>query len=419
LKGDPEPIANEDKLAADIAAAQARLYGDDPGDAERRLAALTAMAPANPSLHADLAAVYDARGWPRRAAEELRIARAQRPHDADIETAAAENQLERREWSSAATAAEDLATRFPEALSVQRLRRAVELHDRRELEISADNAFRSATSVAGGGGQAVEARLYSAPIASNWRVFGSERFGSQRIPEGRAVASVTGAGLEYRGPDLTVTTSAGVASFAGTHRPAVDIAADWALDDHWGLAGEAAAFSPDTPLRALKHGITADGGSISLAWRDSESRNARVAGEGLRFSDGNTRLSLAGQWQERLLAMPHFRLTGIVDLATSSNTRGDAPYFNPRHDLLGSAGLAAEQILHRRYEFTWSHGAAVSAGAYLEQGFGIGPVFSLHYEHRLRHDDFEGALGITFAHQPFDGRPENSLAVTFKLDWKF
>jgi len=419
LKGLAEPLPNPDKLDADLAAANARLYADDLAEAERRLKAMTDLAPANITPRTALANVYEARGWPRRAMEELDIAAAQKPADAAVEAGRARAALALRDWRQADARIAELARRQPENLSVQRLQRDWRAHERAELSVTVEQAFRDSTNVAGGGGTAVAARVHSPPIAHDWRIFAGDRYVHEQLPEGRISQHLYSAGAEYRGVDLTASGELRYANYDSEHVGG-RLAATWRLDDYWSLGGVGEIFSGNTPLRALKNGTTADEIEISLGFRASESRALRLVGQVLPFSDGNVRTALGGHWVERLVTAPTYRLDGTLDISVSHGTRTNTPYYSPRNDALGTLGLSGAQILYRRYELSYEHRLIGTAGPYWEQNFGTGTAWSTRYEHRLRHGEtVEGKIGIGFARQPYDGTEENSVAITADLVWRF
>jgi biofilm PGA synthesis protein PgaA len=417
-RGSRVPIPNEDKLSADIAAANARYYADNLAEAERRLSELAEAAPANVPVRTALGTVYAARGWPRRAREELEIANAEKPHDPGIEVALANVGFALHDWRSAAAAATDLGRRFPEDGSVQRLRRQLEIHDRPELDLAVDRAFRSATSIAGGSGLAFDATLYSAPIDFDWRAYVGERTAHERLREGNITEHVYTGGLEYRAGDLTALAEARLASY-GIQQGGGRIAASWSFNDHWEAGGAAEIFAADTPLRALRNGITADAVSGHVTWRQDETRYLALNSEILRFSDDNLRVGVSLHGEERLYTAPHLRLDAVGDLGTSHNTQSNEPFFNPRQDLLAAPGLSGTQILYRRYDFTWEHHLVGTAGPYWEKNFGTGFVWGTRYEHRIRSGDvIEAALGLGFSRQPYDGAYEDDIAITFRLTWR-
>ena len=418
LKGSPEPVANPDKLAADVAAANARLYAGELAEADRRFSAMSARAPNNTELLADLAETYEARGWPRRADATLQIARAQRAADAEIDIAQAQDDFDLQEWPEFEAATSDLARRLPENTEVQRLQRQADLRQRAELRLFAERVWTSPTNINGGNGLATGLQLFSPPVAEYWRVFAAWDVAHQRLPEGNYTERTYGTGVDYAGPLFDASAEAR-ATQDGTDHGGGKLALTWRADDQWRLGAAGEIFSTDTPLRALKNGISADSGTLTADWRESESRDAKAFLEQAPFSDGNERTNLGFVWRERLFTAPHLSIDGLGDLGASRNTRSDAPYYNPRNDALGTAGLAARQILLRRYAFSWEHGVTLAAGPYWERDFATSFAWSARYEQSIETDGLRVASGLGFGRQTYDGVYQNAVTLDLHLAWKF
>jgi len=160
---------------------------------------------------------------------------------------------------------------------------------------------------------------------------------------------------------------------------------------------------------------------VSAAYRVSESREFELTAEGMSFSDGNRRASLAGRYTERLLTAPYWSVDGILGLAGSGNSAdADRRYYNPPVDASASAGLAITHSLYRRYEVSYDHRLVVTPGVHWERGFGANGVANLLYEHRLRANDvFEASLGLALSRQSYDGVYENAAAALLTLRWRF
>ncbi len=419
LKGSPLPKPNDDKFAADLAAANERLYAEDLPEAELRFAGLSDAAPNNTTARVGLANAYASRSWPRRAREELQIAQAQKPQDLDIEAARARNDLALQDWPRAEAEISGLARRFPESLDVQQLERDWENHRRWELQVTAERDLRATSNVIGGNALTVGAQLYSPPIADDWRLFGGDRIAHEREPEGNITERLYDIGAEYRHGDVTATAAALMAQY-GPQRFGAQVGATWSLDDRWSLGGGGGIFSVNTPLRALLNRITADEVDLKAGYRESESRAFLATAQVLPFSDGNLRSILGGHAEQRICSAPHWHLDATLDLAASQNTRTGTPYFNPRHDASSFFGIDATQILYRRYDFSYDHRLVATIGRYWEQNFGTGGAWGVRYEHRIRADDrLEAALGVGFSRQPYDGVYESSIAFTLNLTWRF
>ncbi len=432
LKGLRAPIPNPGRDTADLAAASARLYGDQLAEAERRFAAIAEAAPNNTRYIAGLGSIYAARGWPRRADEEYAIGRALKPQDFELEVGQARDALTLHDYRGADAQASDLKARFPENLEAQRLDRLWQVHNMAELRVTGEQAWRSATNIQGGSGIGVETQLYSPPIAYDWRLFAGELYAHEEMPpgEGQLLLHRSSAGVEYRHLDLTASLAGDLNRYRKQDPTLGSVAQDklgaratasWAIDDRWLVGGVGELFSHDTPLRALRSGVTADAGALNLTYRVSESRSLTLATEIMTFSDNNMRTSATGTYTERLLTEPRFSIDAIAGIAGSENSAdNNRRYFNPRQDGLSTIGAAINQTLYRRYEFIYDHRLVVTPGIYWEQGFGTAGVVNVRYEQRLRVDDvFDAGLGVGFGRQPYDGQNENAISVLFNLTSRF
>jgi biofilm PGA synthesis protein PgaA len=434
LKGLPDPVENPDRATAALAAANARLFGDELAEANRRIDALAAAAPNNTRFRTALAGVYAARGWPRLAAREYRIGAALQPLDVANETARARNDLLSRDYAAIEAPLADLKRRFPENQSVQRLERLWYVHNLAEIRFEAEQAVRAATNVQGGSGLSLDATLYSRPIAYNWRAFASAFAAHEKLSDAEGAIDLrrTAAGAEYRDPSWIASAEATMSAYsdrasgsfgAGLRQGRLGgrVLADRTLDDYWQVGGTAEIFARDTPLRALRNGVTANAASLRGQYRASELRLLAAEIGAMPFSDGNMRLSAAGRAVERLHTRPGFALDGLAGLAATRNgSDRNRPYYNPGADALATLGLAATQTLYRRYEFLYEHRLTVSPGVYWANGFGAGPAASLLYEHRIRADDVvEAGLGLSLGRQSYDGAAENSAALLFNVTLRF
>ena len=432
LKGLRYPIPNPGKDTADLAAASARLFGDQLAESERRFAAIADAAPNNSRYIAGLGDIYAARGWPRRADREFQIGRGLKPQDVDLEVGQARDALTLQNYRGTEAQASDLTARFPENLQVQRLDRLWDVHNMWELRVTGEQAWRSSTNVAGGSGIAIDTQIYTPPIDYDWRLFAGELYAHEEEPsgEGQLLLHRSNLGVEYRHLDLTASLEGDFNSYrkqdpilgsVEQDKLGARATASWAINDHWQVGGTGELFSHDTPLRALRSGVTADAGALNLTYRESESRSLRLATEIMTFSDGNVRNSATGTYTERLLAEPRFSIDGIGGLAGSENSAdNNRRYFNPREDALASLGAAINQTLYRRYEFIYDHRLVITPGLYWEQGFGSAAVVNVRYEQRLRVNDvFDAGLGVGFGRQPYDGQYENTISILFNLTSRF
>ncbi len=410
IKGDPVRHPNPAKLDAELVRALGALYQGDTLDAQARLDRMAGEAPGNTGLRVARAEVWRARDLPRRAESELKIAETQAPRSIEVELGQAETALALQEWRQAGLLRDDLMARFPESAAVQRLDRAWTAHRQAEWRTSASRGGASGGAVLGSREASIDTVLYSPPLDENWRAFAGTGYAEARFEEGTGHYAWARAGLEWRGRDLTAQVEASGNRYGHGTRAGAAFSAFVDLDDHWQAGVGASLLSRDTPLRALKHDIRANGLSASLRWRGDERREWTLTVAPAFFSDGNRRLEAGLSGRQRLYTAPSVRIDALLDLSASHNTADDAPYFNPRSDLTILPALQLAHTLYQRGDVRWEQRAQLAAGAYAQQGYGTGGLYTLGYGLRYRHGPaFEIGFLASVASRPYDGQRERSF----------
>jgi len=426
LKGD-EPIwqtyvndatryANPERTTAEVAAADARLYGNQLGEAWDRISALNRAAPANGNVRVSSAEIALARGWPRLAEEEAQIAASLVPYSLGGRITLVQVAVANFRFDEADRLLAELVALYPEDLAVQRLARQVAAQRRWLLEVEA----RPSNSTGGGvnqTGQAIQstARLYSPPIKDNWRVFALNDYGSAEPIEGFVQRERVGLGVEYRMPQVRATLYPTL-SFGTLQKAGGGATLDWFVTDQLsiGIAGE--LFSIETPLRALYYGISSDQVALRATYRWHENRSLMAVASYQPFTDGNQRLTFGVTFLQKLIDVPLFDLTGRVEVFTSSNTQPNAPYFNPSADLSATVGLLAEYVTWRFYDTSFVQALRVDAGLYSQQGYGDNLMGVASYEHRWRIDPrTEFRYGVQISRKFYDGLEERSIGLILGL----
>jgi len=419
-RDDPSRHSNPDYASAALAAGMARLYGDQLGAAQERIAPIAAAAPADAEARADNAAVMDARGWPRQAEREAKIAASLEPADPDAELALAGLDIERYRFSAAERRLARLQALYPENTQVRRMAEELAAAEGAELDVEVSPGWTEGGGANASGNElTLGTRLWSPPIDDRWRVFAFDDYSYAHPPEGFVERHHAGAGAELRLPDVTATAY-GTYSTGELQRPGGGFTLDWSPDDHWqfGVAGE--IFSLDTPLRALFDDTTADkiGGHVTYRWH--ESRELTLSGAYLGFSDGNRQGNAGLDFAQRLVDIPHFDLTGRLGLSASSNSKQDVGYYSPEADLTATGGLTAEHVLWRSYDNSLVQALTVDAGVYDERSFGADWIGSVGYEQRWRFDPWtEIRYGALLTRRVFDGDAEEGIALTLGLTQRF
>jgi biofilm PGA synthesis protein PgaA len=414
--GDPTRYANPERMTAEIAAADARLYGNQLGDAWQRISALSKAAPASGAVHVSASQIAGARGWPRLAEAEAQIAESLVPLSLGGRIALVEVAMANFRFVEADRRLADLVALYPEDPAVRRLARQVDAQRRWLFEIEA----RPSNSTGGGvneTGQALQvaSRLYTPPIADNWRLFALNDYNSANPIEGFAQRERVGAGVELRLPEIRATAFPTM-SWGTLQRAGGGATVDWFISDQISIGISAEAFSPETPLRALFYGTTSDQYAVRAAYRWHESRALAAVASYQPFTDGNRRLTAGTTYLERLIDVPHFDLTGRAEVFTSSNTLPNAPYFNPTSDLSATLGFLAEHVTWRYYDASFLQALRVDAGLYVQNGFATDWIGIASYEHRWRFDPrTEIRYGIQFSRKIYDGIEEKTIGLIIGL----
>jgi biofilm PGA synthesis protein PgaA len=265
----------------------------------------------------------------------------------------------------------------------------------------------------------VRTRLWSAPIAEDWRVFGGFNLRTGNTVNGYLTTYRAAAGAQWRVPEAIVT--GGVTfDMEGVDRGGAFLNATIRLNDQWTLDGTGEITAADTPLAALRAGIHADAAGVGITWRQSDLREAAASFRVMEFSDDNTRLIGFARWQERVMNLPDWKLDLQPYAYATSNTRDNAPYYNPERDLEVATTGALTWIAWRRYERDLRVRFIATGGAYWQENYGWSPVVALRWEnqHNLT-DTIALSYGAGWVRRDYDGLSEDSASVTAALRWRF
>jgi biofilm PGA synthesis protein PgaA len=141
---------------------------------------------------------------------------------------------------------------------------------------------------------------------------------------------------------------------------------------------------------------------------------------GLDFSDGNQRRIARFVFAERVVDRPHLDVTLRPELYASTNTRTDAPYFNPSAD--GSAALSVdiEHVIWRFYDQSFGQRLVLTGGAYWQENYGTGAIGAARYEQVWRNDPWtEVRYGVEVNRRLYDGVGENAFVLFANLVQRF
>ncbi len=392
----------------------AYLYTGFLAKAERTLKRLAADAPGNVDALSALATAHSMREQPRAANAAARRALNLSPADIGLTAQMGDSFLGYRDWRNAERMVDAVRPYASNDETVRRLQRDWDIHNRREfrLDLGWSNTFKGRDPGVSGPGDypAIEARLFSRPIAHDWRVFIGGATGGGKFEEGSAWQELVLGGVEYRGPFAAATLE-----LRGDHMRntefGMELSGEVTPDDHWSIPFSFELCSRQTPLRARYNGITANllGSGVSYAW--NESRSFRSTVTGMKFSDGNRRLELYGEYNHRLWTYFNHYLDGQLNASAGWNSLdANRPYFNPKSEREIGVGLTYGNILWRRYDRSLSHAVTVGAGSHHQKAHGTNPVWNAEYSQTLElTPGFSVTYGAGYSSDMYDGNRAQSV----------
>lgn len=419
--GVPAGTPNDAWLEAQMMQANAHLYADDTPAAQEAFERLSDAAPNNIWLRTGRADAYQARGWPRQAEAQLKIAESTAPRELVVEAEQGQSALALQEWHQLDLLADDVIRRYPENLTAQRLERLRRVHHMAELRVSAERGGSSSGNVTGTRDYAVDTVLYSPPLSDDWRLFGGSGNAQGKFIEGRGHHRWVRAGVERRVRNSTLEAEVSTHDYGHGERPGGHLSGMHDLNDFWQYGWSAEVLARDTPLRALKNGIHSHSLSNYLRWRANERREWQLSLSASHFSDNNNRQSLLLTGQQRLYTAPRLSLDLGLELSGSHNTKGnEVPYFNPKTDFSAMPSLNLSHILYRHYETVWSHQAQAAVGSYSQRHYGSAPIGLIGYGQRLSFADrLDAGLSATAISRPYDGHRQLDYRLVFDLSLRF
>lgn len=418
--GSPARQPNDLRMHTEAPWALGYLYANDTETAQKALEDAVSQAPQNSTLRIALASTYRARGWPRRAEEELKIAESQEPLSVALLAEQGQTALDLREWQSTRTLLDYLQKNAPDDSATKRLEKEWNRHNKAQLYVNAGIDQSRDNPVTGDDDLKLETVLYSAPLNQNWRLFAGVGQAQGDFPEGSVTQRHTRVGAQWQSRNLIAELEANTQHYRHKTRPGARLSAEYALNDQWTLLGGAAWHSLDTPLRALANDISSNRIELGVRWQRNEQGQWTLMASGERFSDGNTRTRIALRGTERIYTRPTYWLDAGLDVAASKNSKEDRPYFNPRRDLEVLPSVRLNHVLHQRYDTRLMHYVQLGAGVYHQQDYGSGAVGLIGYGIRYSvNENTEIGVSVTGISRPYDGQRERELRALLDISIRF
>lgn len=420
LHGSPTPQPNDRWLTGQV------LYGHylqkinrlDLAQAHNQQ--LSANGPGNMGLRINHAETLLARDLPRAAERELKIAEAQQPTSLPLEREQAWVAQRLHEWQQFDLLVEDVSRRSPDEPATRQLRRAHQVENMNELRLAGRKGISSGNPQTGSHDLHLHTALYGPRQHEHFRPFIGFDYGRGRFEEGDGSQRIQALGVEYSRRDHWAELELSNHNARGGNRTGVRLSYWHEFDDHWRVGTDLERLSRDTPLRAIRSGVTSNQAGGYLRWYQNEMREYTLGVSTSRFSDGNRRMNYAISGKERLYTHPYLTLDLQPYLGASTNSSQDGPYYSPRRDIHLAPSLLADHVLHRYYDTLWRQQFLLGAGYYRQRGEGGGMSATAGYGQRYAANQVLdlGAM-LIWGRQPYDGDQEHDLSLVFDLNYRF
>ncbi|MDM0034209.1 poly-beta-1,6 N-acetyl-D-glucosamine export porin PgaA [Variovorax sp. J22P271] len=414
------PRENDAWLEAKAFDAAIHSYADMPAAAWTRIEPLERGAPALPWLRAQASDIAAQQGWPRRAEDGIDSAAALAPEDFGLRVQQVDSDTRRHRLLRADERLAPLLEQGADLPRVQQVRRELDaaIGPSVRFALGGRHADNQALQGPGNGGEA-SLQVESSTFAGVWRLIGLADSSSDSLEEGRAKRHRFGGGAQALWPDWRLDALAW-SQTGSLNTSGGSLAAQWQPTDHWTFLADAAKHSPDAPLRADFHGITADAvrGGLRYAW--NESTEAGLKAQFMDFSDGNRREQVTIDGALSLLDRPHLDVLLKPRLEWQRNSLAVTPYFNPKESWLPSIEAQVQHVMWRVYERVLLQRLRLTVGMFDQRAFGARTVGGAAYEQTWRHDPWtELTWGIEWASNVYNGQRERTLNGYLKLEHRF
>ncbi|MGL5726412.1 MAG: poly-beta-1,6 N-acetyl-D-glucosamine export porin PgaA, partial [Plesiomonas sp.] len=277
IYGSPTLQPNDNWLLGKMLQVQYYIAANELPEAEKRVAQLVRTGPGNQSLLILYSSVLSARGLPRMAEKELKLAEVLEPRNRALEHQQAYVALTLQEWKQAEELTDDVMARSPEDEETRRLARIRDVRNMPELRIGATSGIASDNPISGKNDFTFNTAIYSSPINHHWRIFSGFNFATGVFEEGKGISRDLAAGLEWTSRDYWAEMDLSARNYGDGQKMGARLAAWHDINDNWRIGGSAERLSRYTPLRALRSGVFANSGDVYARWYQNERREYQLS----------------------------------------------------------------------------------------------------------------------------------------------
>jgi biofilm PGA synthesis protein PgaA len=411
-------VDNELYEEARINQAYARINADQYEEGQSLLDKMLATASYNMDTRLAYADLLQFREQLRTAQRQYASVLVDDPSNSSAAAGIAETAISLNDSKTAKHQLNTLTQHYPENREVQRLQKLFAAYQQPLLTVTSGWG----KSPTGGGNRGnqnwqVDTMLHSPLLNQHWRVFAHTFNAEADFKDIAGVRRRIGIGADYRSTAWQISGEINQDQ-AELNNYGFSLKASWLPNDHWGLDLAFESNSNNIPLQASVAGISMQSVKLDMNYIANESRSLGASVGYSSFSDGNRRVEVGGNWQERWWSGPIYKLDTNVGVFSSDNSFADAVYFNPRRDYSVEAQINNEWTLWRDYQRSFKNRLVLGAGEYWQQGFASGMTSIMRYEHEWNLDPFRTvSYGVAYERHPYDGVTNETTSVFLNLTW--
>ncbi|OXI37276.1 poly-beta-1,6 N-acetyl-D-glucosamine export porin PgaA [Burkholderia aenigmatica] len=379
------------------------------GHVDQGIAALEALekqVPFNAEIRAAHADAVSGQSHPRQAIAMYHASLTDHPDSVEMLAGLGRASLAADDYATAKNVDQTLDNTFPDSGAVRSFKRDYNAY--RSPVFTTDLSYEHGNSALADNSFTSDSYVYSQPFGDNWRVFSHTFFGYAQTDAGNLSRTRTGIGGDYRHGPLTVQGEV-TRSLGSDGRTGGRGSIAYALNDYWTVSGSLDTNDNSLPWKAYAAHIWGRTANVSVVYRQNDRREVKLSYGVSRYSDTNLHQEISATATQRVYTTANQQVNVSLDLGTDSNTRQNAPYFNPGRDYAAAATVMHQLTLWKKGDMGLQQRVSVSGGVYNERGFGTSPLWSARLEHAwtFKHD-ITLSYGVEVSSHAYDGERERS-----------
>lgn len=408
---------NDDYLRYYRLRAQYLIYTGRVDEGIASLEKLEKEVPFNAEVRAAHADAVSGQSHPRQAIAMYRASLTDHPDSVEMLAGLGRASLTADDYASARNVDQTLGNTFPDSGAVRGFKRDYKAY--RSPVFTTDLSFEHGNSALADNSFTSDSYVYSQPFGDNWRVFSHTFFGHAQTDGGNISRTRTGVGGDYRHGPLTVLGEV-TRSFGADGRTGGRGSIAYALNDYWTVGAGLDTNDNSLPWKAYAAHIWGRSANVSIVYRQSDRREVKLSYGVSRYSDSNLHQEISATATQRVYTSATQLVNVSLDLGTDSNTRQDAPYFNPGRDYAAAATVMHQLTLWKKGDMSLQQRLSASGGVYNERGFGTSPLWTARLEHAwtFKHD-ITLTYGVEVSSHAYDGQRERSETGFLSLNLPF